>query len=93
MRLSEYSPVNTHVWHAFYMNCRKMYEFFVYGPHNDYLRACQFVVPSVSVQPEFGHWTRAVQNHMSSHLLHLGGDRVTKVVTWDGRMTICIFKI
>ena len=41
--LLKIAPVNSHVWHAFYMNCRKMYEFFHHQKSKDYLRAQQFV--------------------------------------------------
>ena len=46
--LLEIAPVKSHVWHAFYMNCRKMYEFFHHQKSKDYLRARQFVKPGVT---------------------------------------------
>jgi hypothetical protein len=30
---------NGHAWHAFYMNCRKMYEFFTYQRSKTYFRS------------------------------------------------------
>jgi hypothetical protein len=36
--LLQIPTANSHAWHAFYTNCRKMYEFFVYDPHLRYLR-------------------------------------------------------
>lgn len=68
--LLKIAPVNSHVWHAYYMNCRKMYEFFHYQKSKDYLRAQQFVKPGVTFT--FQHWTRDVQKFMNTHMLHGG---------------------
>ena len=73
--LLKIAPVNSHVWHAFYMNCRKMYEFFHHQKSKDYLRAQQFVNPGVTFT--FQHWTDDVQKFMNTHMLHVGGGRVT----------------
>jgi len=81
-RLVKIAPVNSHVWHAFYMNCRKMFEFFQYKPSGSYLRAQQFLAKDVTFK--FGHWTHTVQHHMDIHLMHVGGDRVTGNIAWTG---------
>jgi hypothetical protein len=73
--LLKIAPVNSHVWHAFYLNCRKMYEFFHHQKSKKYLRAQQFVRPGVIFT--FRHWTEDVQNFMNTHMLHVGGGRVT----------------
>jgi hypothetical protein len=73
--LLKIAPVNSHVWHAFYMNCRKMYEFFHHQKSKTYLRAQQFVNPGVTFT--FKHWTGDVQDFMNTHMLHVGGARVT----------------
>ncbi len=81
--LLKIAPVNSHVWHAFYMNCRKMCEFFKDGPSRKYLRAQQFLLrPDVPFT--FKHWTKAVQQHMNIHLMHVGGERATRDVVWTG---------
>jgi hypothetical protein len=74
-RLFKLAPVNSHVWHAFYMNCRKMHEFFTYQPSKTYLTAQQFVKRGVTFT--FQHWTDEVQNFMNTHMLHVGGGRVS----------------
>ena len=73
--LLKIAPVNSHVWHAFYMNCRKMYEFFHHQKSKGYLRAQQFVKPGVTFT--FQHWTADVQMFMNAHMLHVGGGRLT----------------
>ena len=80
--LLEMAPVNSHVWHAFYMNCRKMYEFFHYKNSRHYLRAQQFVNPGVTFT--FQYWTDDVQTFMNTHMLHVGGGRVTNVEVLTG---------
>jgi hypothetical protein len=62
---------NGHAWHAFYMNCRKMYEFFTYQRSKTYLTAQQFVKRGVAFT--FQHWTDDVQKFMNTHMLHVGG--------------------
>jgi hypothetical protein len=78
------APVNSHNWHAFYMNCRKMYEFFCYPEKNDYLRARHFLERDVNFKLQFNHWTTAVQKHMEIHIMHVGGSRTTREVVWTG---------
>jgi hypothetical protein len=57
------------------MNCRKMYEFFHHQRSKDYLRAQQFVKSGVTFT--FQYWTHDVQKFMNTHMLHVGGGRVT----------------
>jgi len=66
---------NSHAWHAFYINCRKMHEFFTYQRSKTYLTAQQFVKPGVTFT--FQYWTDDVQKFMNTHMLHVGGCRVT----------------
>lgn len=80
--LLKIAPVNSHVWHAFYMNCRKMYEFFHHQKSKDYIRARQFVNRGVTFT--FQHWTADVQIFMNTHLLHVGGGRVTNKIVLTG---------
>lgn len=74
-RLLNIPTANSHVWHAFYINCRKMYEFFTYQQSKKYLTAQQFIKPRVTFT--FLHWTADVQDFMNVHMLHVGGSRVT----------------
>jgi len=73
---------NSHAWHAFYTNCRKMFEFFVYDPNPRYLRAQNFMGQKLPYT--FQHWTYGVQRHMEGHLMHVGGDRLENDVEWTG---------
>jgi len=73
--LLKIAPVNSHVWHAFYMNCRKMYEFFHHQKSKDYLRAQAVRQPWRDLH--LSHWTPDVQKFMNTHMLHVGGGRVT----------------
>lgn len=80
--LLQIAPVNSHVWHAFYMNCRKMYEFFRYDPHDRYLRAGYFLASKIEFP--FANWNNRVQSHMDAHMLHVGAGRLTNEVRWTG---------
>ena len=73
--LLKIAPANSHVWHAFHMNCRKMYEFFHHQKAEDFLRAQQFVKRGVTFT--FQHWTADVQKFTNMHMLHLGAGRIT----------------
>ena len=73
---------NSHVWHAFYTNCRKMFEFFAYKPHDRYLRAHDFLGRELPYT--FQHWTHSVHHHMEGHMIHVGGDRTENEVVWTG---------
>jgi hypothetical protein len=81
-RLGELAPVNSHVWHQFYTNCRKMYEFFRYHPHEKYLRAEDFLTGPLPFT--FKHWTWDVQHFMEGHQLHVGGDRTANTFVLTG---------
>src|SRR5271170_5632766 len=62
-KLYELRPTNSHVWHAFNMNCRKMFEFFTYPPKGRYFRAAGFM--TVTKFPyTFAHWTKRVHQFM-----------------------------
>jgi hypothetical protein len=74
-QLLKIPTANSHAWHAFYMNCRKMYEFFRYKPNVEYLRAQHFIGGELPYK--FQYWTGSVQSFMSAHLLHVGGSRLT----------------
>jgi hypothetical protein len=78
------APLNTHVGHAFYMNCRKMYEFFTYGPSNkfDDMRAAEFTKGPVSYV--FTEWNRGIHLHMDKQLMHVSRDRTTRTSIWEG---------
>lgn len=73
---------NSHAWHAFYTNCRKMFEFFVYDHHPRYLRAQDFIGQKLPYK--FEHWMPSVQRYMEGHLMHVGGDRLENQVVWTG---------
>jgi hypothetical protein len=76
---------NGHAWHAFQMNCRKMFEFFKYKPdgRNAYLRAAHFIDGELGYT--FVHWNDKVQEFMNAHLLHVGMDRMDNEIINDGR--------
>jgi len=81
--LLQIPTANSHTWHAFYTNCRKMYEFFVYDPHPRYLRAQDFIGNKLPYA--FKYWTaNDVQRHMEGHMMHVGGDRLDNEVVWTG---------
>jgi hypothetical protein len=75
VQLMRIPTANSHAWHAFYLNCRKMYEFFRYGSHEDYLRAEDFIGGKLPYK--FQDWTDSVQEFMNTHMLHVGGGRIT----------------
>jgi hypothetical protein len=71
------------MWHAFYTNCRKMYEFFDCDSHPRYLRAEDFIGNKPPYT--FKYWTtNGVQRHMEGHMMHAGGDRLDDEVVWTG---------
>lgn len=85
VNLQTLGPVTGHVWHAFYVNCRKMYEFFMVKPNarNRHLWANPFTHTAVTFS--FDHWNTDIQNHMNVHLLHVGDDRVENKRVWTGK--------
>jgi hypothetical protein len=73
---------NGHVGHAFYMNCRKMFEFFMRHPKLPYLRASYFTPPGINYN--LAEWTNTVQKYMNAQLLHVGAGRVNNTIPLDG---------
>jgi len=57
--------------------------YFKYKPHNEYLRARDFLAREVPFT--FNYWTHATQEHMDVHLVHVGGDRTTREIVWTGK--------
>jgi hypothetical protein len=78
------APINSHVWHAFYMNCRKLYEFFKYQDKREwkYLTARQFTKAGTVFV--FQHWTDSVQGYVNTHMLHVGKRRVSNTQVSTG---------
>ncbi len=76
-------PVNTHVGHAFLVNCRKMYEFFLYEPSKDDIRAKHFLTPSLALTFDLLNWG-TWHNAMNKQLMHITFTRVTKPKQWEG---------
>ena len=76
---------NGHAWHAFQMNCRKMFEFFKYkpDPKGTYLRAAYFIDGDFGYT--FVHWNDKVQEFMNAHLLHVSMARIDNEIINDGR--------
>lgn len=72
-------PVNTHVGHAFLVNCRKMYEFFMRKPSRkadrDGLRAVHFLTRAAGF--ELSDWT-LWHDAMNKQLMHVTFARVEK---------------
>jgi hypothetical protein len=62
------------------MNCRKMYEFFVYPPPRNAtyfdMRARQFT--KLEVMYRFNYWTSDVQEYMHKQLMHVVYDRTVR---------------
>jgi hypothetical protein len=78
-------PVNTHVGHAFLVNCRKMYEFFMYKPSTkadqDDIRATYFLTRAVAFDlSNWALWHEA----MNKQLMHVTFARVEKPKKWEG---------
>ena len=76
---------NGHAWHAFQMNCRKMFEFFKYkpDPKGTYLRAAYFIDGDFGYT--FVHWNDTVQEFMNAHLLRVGMERIDNEIINDGK--------
>ena len=78
-------PVNKHVGDAFLVNCRKIYEFFMYKPstkpgQND-IRAADFLTPEVVFDlSNWALWHEA----MNKQLMHVTFARVEKSKEWKG---------
>ena len=78
-------PVNTHIGHAFLVNCRKMYEFFMYPPSTnpayDDIRATHFLPQAVTFN--LSNWARW-HDAMNKQLMHVTFARVEKPKKWEG---------
>ena len=78
-------PVNTHIGHAFLVNCRKMYEFFLYppsaNPAHDDIRAAHFLPQAVTF--DLSNWA-LWHDAMNKQLMHVTFARVEKPKTWEG---------
>ena len=74
-------PVNSHIQHAFLLNCRKMADFFQKVPRGDDIRAEHFLKQKETfLLPEWDKWGRA----MDKQLAHLTYARVTAPKSWTG---------
>ena len=78
-------PVNTHVCHAFLVNCRKMFEFFTYQPSmktiQDDIKAKHFLESNIVF--DLSNWA-LWHKPMNKQLLHITFTRVTRPKVWDG---------
>jgi hypothetical protein len=75
-------PVNTHISHAFLMNCRKMYDFFVKSASKDRATAAMFRDKGRRSTFALSAWERW-QIPMNKQLLHVTFRENPK--RWDGR--------
>jgi hypothetical protein len=86
-------PINTHVGQAFYLNCRKMYDFFIKPPSTnpkfDDLRAIEFTKTPVAYA--FNVWNKDIQTHMDKQLTHVARDRTTRTGVWEGHIENPLF--
>jgi hypothetical protein len=76
------APINTHVQHAFLLNCRKMAAFFLNLGEDDDILSRDFVAPK-KVGFKLS-WKRHWQGAMNKQLLHLTYSRIDKAKPWDG---------
>lgn len=74
-------PVNSHIQHAFLLNCRKMADFYQKAPQGDDISAGHFLKQKESFHlPEWDKWGRA----MNKQLAHLTYARITTPKSWSG---------
>lgn len=78
-------PLNTHVQHAFLLNCRKLFEFFTKptptNPKYDDIRAEHFLSKKLDFElPTWNLWGAPMDKQMA----HLTYSRVTNPVPWYG---------
>lgn len=78
-------PTNTHIVHAFLVNCRKMYEFFTYPPstrpEHDDVRAGHYLSQAKTFElREWSEWHDA----MNKQLMHVTYARVERPKRWEG---------
>jgi hypothetical protein len=76
-------PLNTHVQHAFLMNCRKMAHFFQHGPNGKDIVSADFFPPRCKPRFRFPVWNKWAKP-MDWQMLHLTYSRVLNPVPWDG---------
>ena len=75
-------PLNTHVQHAFLMNCRKMAAFFLNRRDDDDILSKEFLPTKVGFKlDEWENWGAA----MNRQLLHLSYRRIDAAKPWDGK--------
>lgn len=74
-------PVNTHVGHAFLVNCRKMSDFFTKSPQQDDIWAGDFLGHMVAFDlANWSLWHRT----MNKQLMHITFERITGPKQWEG---------
>lgn len=74
-------PLNTHVQHAFLLNCRKMAAFFLNLRERRDILSKEFLTAKVG----FGlSWKKTWHKAMNKQLLHLTYDRIDAATPWDG---------
>ncbi|MBZ5605813.1 MAG: hypothetical protein LAO79_26235 [Acidobacteriia bacterium] len=60
-------PINTHISHAFFLNCRKLADFFQNkpGPKNDDVRADHYVTGFKTALPVSDHWRDPIDKQLA----------------------------
>ncbi len=58
-------PINTHVSHAFYLNCRKLADFFQNKKFPDDVKAEHFVAGYKAKLPVFGRWRKRIDKQLA----------------------------
>lgn len=76
-------PLNTHVQHAFLMNCRKMAHFFHHRSNGKDIVAAGFFILTGKPRFRFPTWNRWA-DAMDKQMLHLSYARVIRPKPWDG---------
>jgi hypothetical protein len=78
-------PINTHLQHAFLVNCRKMYEFLLYSPSTnpkyDDIRAAHYLGRVETF--DLSNWALWHES-MNKQLLHVTFARVERPKQWEG---------
>ena len=80
---SHQSPINHHIQHAFLLECRKFYDFFMNnrGDRSRDIVAKDYLSKKLKVNvPTWRQW----RDHMSAQLIHLSYLRVDNTVAWAG---------
>lgn len=71
-------PLNTHVGHAFYLNCRKLADFFQSGGRNDDIKACDYVPGFRAALPVSDTW-RGPINKQLAHVTYARDDNPREI--------------